>query len=154
MTNVRKGDWRIERFNRDKIVRSMVAAGASAEVAKEVAALVPERNGISTDEIREIVQKGLAERDPQTAKRYGETRNMAAWQRMEEDDPMAGMGEESMAQLAIKEGDTLELSYNGVAHKVTVEMTGTNLRGIHLSEEDMKVLGADDGDRVAVRKAG
>jgi formylmethanofuran dehydrogenase subunit D len=154
MTNVRKGDWRIERFNRGKIVRSVVAAGASETVAKEVAALVPERNGISTDEIRAIVHKGLAERDPQTAKSYGETRNMAAWQRMEEDETMAGMGEESMAQLAIKEGDTLELSYNGVTHTVTVEMTGTNLRGIHLSEADMKVLGADDGDRVAVRKAG
>ena len=64
-----KMDGRRESFNRDKLIKSIVATGASEEVAKEIADDIEKKIGdeVTTRKIRRMVLKALEERNPEWA---------------------------------------------------------------------------------------
>jgi transcriptional regulator NrdR family protein len=61
-----------EDFEMEKLLASMIKAGASQEVAKKVAKAIKIWDGMTTDDIREQVMEKLSELDPEAAKRYDE----------------------------------------------------------------------------------
>lgn len=70
---VRKKDGRLEDFDKNKIVRTAVRAGLSAEKAKKVAEVVEKRayDGITTDEILGIVFAEIEKFSKKIAAKYG-----------------------------------------------------------------------------------
>ncbi|MFH0830095.1 MAG: ATP cone domain-containing protein [Candidatus Aenigmatarchaeota archaeon] len=74
MVKVTKRDGNTEPFKAAKIEKSVRKAGASAAIARKIAALV-EKNafeGMSTDEIRRMVLEQLNRLDKKAADAYGE----------------------------------------------------------------------------------
>ncbi len=67
MVKVRKRDGRIEEFIPEKLVVSMIKAGAPPDVAREIARKIEERikdkEEVHTNELREMVLKELKERN-------------------------------------------------------------------------------------------
>ncbi|MEM5804531.1 MAG: ATP cone domain-containing protein [Candidatus Aenigmatarchaeota archaeon] len=70
--NVIKRDKSVEPFSLAKISNSCMRAGAKADVAKEIAELVSREayQDIPTHELRKMVHKELAKRDPAAAEKY------------------------------------------------------------------------------------
>ncbi|HDI75539.1 MAG: ATP-binding protein [Thermoprotei archaeon] len=67
MVKIVKRDGRVEDFVKEKIVVSCYKAGAPLDVAREIADEVEKKihEGMSTDEIRELVLKELERRNPE-----------------------------------------------------------------------------------------
>jgi 2-phosphoglycerate kinase len=62
MTAVRKRTGSTESFDRNKIARSLHNVGVDEKTASEIAALVQEREGMTTDDIRTAVSAELRRR--------------------------------------------------------------------------------------------
>lgn len=72
MINVTKKDGELEPFKAGKIEKSIRKAGASAAVAKKIAASIQKvaYDGITTDEIRRMVLEQLGRLDKKAADAY------------------------------------------------------------------------------------
>ncbi len=57
-----------------------------------------------------------------------------------------------MKKLNLKSGDTIELIHKDRRHKVKAEMASIGRIEIHLHEDDLKALGAEEGTRIAARR--
>ena len=57
-----------EDFSRNKIETALLRAGARGPIVKEISAMVNPFEGITTDDIDDIVVKALEMKDPDTAK--------------------------------------------------------------------------------------
>lgn len=71
--NVRKRDGRLEEFSKDKIIRTAIRSGLSAEEAKKVAEAVEKKiyDGITTDEVLNIVTNEIEKFSKNASIRYG-----------------------------------------------------------------------------------
>ncbi|WP_456329253.1 ATP cone domain-containing protein [Archaeoglobus sp.] len=78
MLRVRKRDGRLEEFSKAKIIRTCLRAGASKRVAERVADEVERRiyDGISTDEVLELVIELLLKHEYPKAERYDLKRSL------------------------------------------------------------------------------
>jgi anaerobic ribonucleoside-triphosphate reductase len=152
MTNVKKRDGRSEKFDRSKIERSIRASGLDEKAAKEVAKMVPEREGITSDEIRKTVSRELRKRDTKVADRYDVTRRLAAKKAVEAAKGSAHLTEDAMKGMNLQPGDTVELLHGENRRTVKVAKTTTGKRSIHLHESDLKTLGASEGKRITVHR--
>ena len=57
-----------EDFSRKKVETALVRAGARGPIVKEISALVNPFEGITTEDIDDVIVKALEMRDPDTAK--------------------------------------------------------------------------------------
>lgn len=78
MLRVKKRDGRLEEFSRAKIIRTCLRAGASREIAEKVAEDVKHRiyDGITTDEVLELVIELLLNYRYERAERYDLKRSL------------------------------------------------------------------------------
>ena len=78
MLRVRKRDGRLEEFSKAKIIRTCLRAGASKKIAESVAEEVERRiyDGISTDEVLEMVIELLFKHEYSKAERYDLKRSL------------------------------------------------------------------------------
>ena len=152
MANVKKKDGRTEMFDRTKLERSIRDAGADENTAKEVAAKVEDREGMTTDEIRKNVTNELRPRKAEIAERYVNTKRLAAKKAVDAAKGTARITENCMEKMNLKSGDTIELMHEDKRHKVIAEKASVGRIEIHLHEEDLKALGAEEGTRIAARK--
>ena len=70
MPMVKKRSGKEEEFDRKKVERSMRAAGAKEDTARQIAEGVKHREGLATTEIRTHVAAELKRHEPEVAKRY------------------------------------------------------------------------------------
>ncbi len=152
MTSVKKKDGSEEKFDRNKLERSIRYAGADEKIAREVAATVEEKEGMTTDDIRRTVTHELSNRNAEVASRYKDTKRFAAKKAIDAAKGTARITEKCMKKLNIKSGDVIELMHENKRHSVRAEKASVGRIEIHLHEEDLKALGAHEGTRIAVRK--
>lgn len=152
MGNVMKIDGRTENFDRAKIERSIRLAGADENVAKEIANIIPDVAAPTTNGIREIVTEELRKRDADAAKRYEETRQLIAKRAVDAAKGTARLTEDTMHRLNLSPGDPIELRFANKTHSVKTEKGASNTKNIQLTEEDLKIIGAAEGTRIAVRR--
>ncbi len=152
LTNVKKKDGSEEKFDRTKLELSMRNAGADEKMAREVAAKVEEREGMTTDDIRRTVRDELHKRNTEVAEQYEDTKLFAAKKAMDAAKGTAQITENCMKKLNLKSGDIIELMHENRRHIVRAEMASVGRIEIHLHEEDLKALGAKEGTRIAVRR--
>jgi plastocyanin len=152
LANVKKKDGRTEMFDRTKLERSIRDAGANESTAKEVAAKVEDREGMTTDEIRKNISNELRQRNAEVAERYKNTKRLAAKKAVDAAKGTARITENCMEKMNLKSGDTIELIHKDRRHKVIAEKASIGRIEIHLHEDDLKALGAEEGTRIAARK--
>jgi formylmethanofuran dehydrogenase subunit D len=150
--NVNKKDGSSEMFDRTKLERSIRYAGADEKMAREIAATVEEREGMTTNEIRRTVTDELSIRNAEVASRYRNTKRFAAKKAVDAARGTARLTENCMKKLNLSSGDTIELMHEERRHNVIAQKASVGRIEIHLHEEDLNALGAKEGTRIAVRK--
>jgi hypothetical protein len=152
LANVKKMDGRTEMFDRPKLERSIKDAGADENTAREVAAKVEDREGMTTDEIRKSVTNELRQRKAEVAERYENTKRLAAKKAVDAAKGTARITEDTMKRMNLKTGDNMELMHENNRHTVRAEQASVGRNEIRLHEEDLKTLGAEEGTRIAARR--
>ena len=152
MANVNKKDRKPEPFDRVKLERSIRDTGIDENMAREIARKVPEKEEITTDEIRRIVAEELKKKNPEAAERYTETRRLAARKAVDAVRGIARLTKETMSRLKVKSGDTINVLHRDKPYKVRAEIAPIDRKEIQLHEEDLRAIGASDGTRVAVQR--
>lgn len=152
MANIKKKDGGTEKFDRKKLEQSIRNAGADERTAREVAAKVLEKEGMTTDEIRRTVGNELRKRKAELADRYLDTKRLAAKKAMDAAKGTARITEETMERLNLKAGDNIELMHENRKHTVRAEKASVGRKEIRLHEEDLRALGAKEGTQIAARR--
>jgi hypothetical protein len=152
MTNVVKTDKRTVAFEKKKIVRSIIRAGIDEITAHEVATTVPEKEGITTDEIRMIVTEELKMIDPEAAMRYSNTRRLAARMALNTVKGFALLPRETMNRLKLKTGENINVVFGERIYTLRAEPGSVERNGIMLHTEDLQTVGASDGERIVVQR--
>ncbi len=152
MVNIKKRDGRTEPFDASKLERSLRQTGASEATTREVVSMVKAREGMNVDEIRAATSKELRSRDAKAADHYDATRRMVARKAVAAATGTVRMTEEAMRSLRVSEGESVELAYSGRTRRLRAERASPGVRGIQLSEGELKALGVTEGSRVVVSR--
>jgi hypothetical protein len=154
MAIVIKKDGKTERFDGEKLERSLHYLGLDKYTAREIAWKVPERNGITTNEIRSIIRDELRKRDGDAAELYKTTRHLPARRAMDTLRGCALLTAETMGVLRLESGDAIRISHGGRSHTVKAKKTQIDKHEIRLHAEDLRRLGVREGTRVRIQKFG
>lgn len=65
-----KRSGQTEKFNTDKIKKSMLSAGVTNELSKAIADSIVFHEDMTTSEIRKLVIGGIKNKEPQAARRF------------------------------------------------------------------------------------
>lgn len=153
ITRVDKKDRRPEKFDTEKIERSLHYIGLDEITAREIAWKVPERDGITTDEIRSIVFEELKKRDPEAAERYLSTKRLVARTDIDAIKGIALLQKETMSRLNLNAGETIEVLLGERKHSLRAEHSQVHKDDVLLHEEDLKTIGAQIGTRIIVQRS-
>ncbi len=154
MTTIIKRSGEPEEFDRKKIEDSLRNAGADWFTAKEMADRIQEKEGMTTSDIRRVLNKELKKINQDLSDRYSRTRRFTARNSAKIEKDMARLSKDSIDALEIKAGDTLEIKYRDKWQKMRIEEDdGTSSHNeIILNKHDMAAIGVIDGNRVKARK--
>jgi hypothetical protein len=154
MINVSKRNGRLENFDRNKIAHSVQNAGLNERMAKEVASMIPKREGISSDEIRKLVSYEIEARDKNAARRYEEWRRLVVKSHFRSRG-VARLSKNALNNLGISSGEEMKIRYREKNFTLTADVNdsiNTPWKEVRIHKEDMMNIGIDEGDCVSVRK--
>jgi hypothetical protein len=154
LTTITKRSGEPEEFDRKKIEDSLRNAGANWESAKEIAGRIHEKDGMTTSDIRQDLDKELRKVNKGLSDRYSRTRRFTARNSAKIAKGVARLSKDSIKTLRIKAGDSLEIKYRDRWQKVRIDKdNGTSSHNeIILNKHDMATMGVIDGNRVKARK--
>jgi len=142
-----------EKFDSEKIERSLHYIGIDEHTAREIAWKVPERDGITTYEIRKIVVKELREKDPELAELYLSTRRLSITTVLEAVRGVALLKKETLARMRMVPGENIDILHRGERHTLKVEHAPLDRHEIGMHAEDLRELGVSDGKRITVQRS-
>ena len=152
MAKVTKWNGTSEPFDREKIVASIRKSGMDATAARTIANMVPERD-VTTAELRKTITNHIRSHDPEAADRYEGTLRLALRKSVETAKGVARITENALNRMKVKVGDTIDLMHGDRRHTVRVEADNDlKEREIHLHEEDLQSIGADEGSRITTSR--
>jgi hypothetical protein len=152
MKQVIKGDGSVVPFDREKLVRSMRAAGAS-EATSEAIARVIELDGesISTHEMRQRVTHELGGLDQVAAVSYDATRRLVARRALEVMPSVARLPTGILTSMRLGQGEAFQLRSAGRVRNVHAELnerTAIGKNEVRLNTNDLEALDVEDGERI------
>ncbi len=153
MTLLNKRTGTQEEFDGAKLEESITRAGATEEMAREIASRIDPTTVNTTEEIRTRVVEELRKTDAAIAERYERTRNLAARKAVEAAAGTVRLHIETMKALGANPGDTIVVEHAENTHTLTAETAPVEMREIHLHETDLEKLGATEGTRLATRRS-
>jgi len=147
---IRKKSGELEEFDPGKLERSMLNAGASADLAKRVSERIRPSEGLSTDDLRRRVAEELLRENGVLSGAYMSTRRLKA-----RSDPTLPLGTamlhaEHMRGLKSNPGALL-FSSGRTAEVRLQPAPSVDSREIRLSKADMERLSVQDESRVSIR---
>ena len=153
MTTIIKRNGKTEEFDRKKIEDSVRNAEADWLTAKDIAARILERDGMTTSDIRCAINKELKNINQGLSQRYSQARRFTVKNSVKTAKGVAQLSKDSMDALKIKAGDTLEIKYRDKCQKMRIEKDNNTVfhNEIKLNEDDMVAIGVIDGNRVIAR---
>ena len=144
-----------EPFDRAKLARSIVAAGASKDVAAEVASTIgQERCWRSTYEVRGRVIEMLATKAPGAMRRYAMTRRFVVKRTIGATGGIARISPQSMSSMGLTAGRGFRLLGRRGSRKLRAEADprmALRRNEIHLDADDMRELEVEDGESIMVK---
>jgi len=147
---IRKKSGEHEDFDRNKLERSLLNAGASADVAKRVSERIKLSEGLSTDDLRMRVAEELLKENAALSGAYLSSRSLIVRTGSDLTPGNAGVHTEHTRGLRPNPGAVL-FSANKRAEVRLQHVPSASPREIHLSKADMDGLGVQEGSRIAVR---
>ena len=152
MPNVTKRSGETQAFDQRKLVESMVRAGASEPVAKEIAkrAQVADGDGLSTIELRRLVASELRKVNEAVAEAYARTLRFPVKARTEVGAGQARVPKRIERVPDILPGQPGRVRFGERGADVRIEPSLDN-REVWLNPSDFRTLGAPEGARVAIR---
>lgn len=152
MTNVTKRSGELQPYDRRKLVQSMVQAGASEPVAKEIAAKVQaaEKEGLSTIELRRLVAAELRKVNEAVSEAYARTLRLPVKARDEVETGRARVPKRIERVPDMTSGQPGRVGFGERRAEVRIE-PALDHREVWLNPSDIRALGAPEGARVAVR---
>lgn len=147
---IRKRSGELEDFDRSKIERSALSAGASAEVAKRISERIQPTEGISTEDLRRRVAEELLRESSVLSGAYLSTRRLRAQSVPDLSQGVARLHADHMRGL--RSGPEAILLNAGRKAEVRLEPAASvDRRVIGLSKNDMDRISAQEGSKVSVR---
>jgi len=152
MTNVKKRSGELQVYDRRKLVQSMLQAGASEPIAKEIAAKVQaaEQEGFSTIELRRLVTTELRKVNEAVSEAYARTLRFPVKARDEVQTGRARVPRRIERVPDVTTGQPGRVGFGERRAEVRIEPSLDN-REVWLNPSDFRALGAPEGARVAVR---
>lgn len=147
---IRKRNGELEEFDRGKIERSALSAGASAEVAKRISERVQPSEGISTDDLRKRVAEELLRESAVLSGAYMSTRRLRAHSVPDVSQGVARLHVDHMRGLR-SEPEAILLNASKRAEVRLEPAPSIDKRAINLSKADMDRIGVQEGSKVSVR---
>jgi len=150
VVKIRKKSGELEEFDQGKIVRSVLNAGASAEVSKRISERIQPSEGMSTDDLRRRVAEELLRESAMLCGSYMSTRRMRAHSAPDLSKGVARLHADHVRGLRSGPGAILQNA--GKRTEVRLEpVSDVDRRTINLSKTDMDSIGALEGSNVSVR---
>jgi hypothetical protein len=152
MTNVTKRSGELQAYDRRKLVESMVRAGASEPVAKEIATRVQvaDGDGLSTIELRRRVAAELRKVNEAVSDAYARTLRLPVKARDDVETGRARVPKRIERVPDMTSGQPGRLGFGERRAEVRIEPALDN-REVWLNPSDFRALGAPEGERIAVR---
>ena len=145
-----KRDGRHEEYDRSKLARSLVRAGAApGTLAWTLDRIVPGPD-LDTDSLRARVAAELEILQPSAARRYATTRSLIARASELSGYGWVGMNPETVSRLGLRPGDTIWLSHGGTPAPFSIESHEGVERGhAWLAPLEMAAMGVREGMKLA-----
>lgn len=150
MTRIKKRSGELQEFDRQKLVESMVRAGASEQVAEQIADKARVSEGASTIELRKLVAKELRQVNEAVAEAYVRTLRLRVSANDEIQMGAARVPKRMDRVPDVKPGQSARVRHGEKRTEVRVEPALEN-REVWLNPDDLEALGATEGTRIAVR---
>jgi hypothetical protein len=147
---IKKKTGELEDFDRSKLERSLLSAGASADTAKRISEHVQPVEGLSTDDLRRRVAEELLRENQALSGAYMSTRSLRVRGEAGLVQGVARLNAEHLRGLQ-PERAALLMSSGKKAEVRLQPATGAGPNEIHLSNMDMMKLGIQEGSRIQVR---
>jgi len=141
-----------EDFDRKKLERSIVMAGASPESARDIALSFRIKEGVTTDEIRQFVFEELRNLDPMIGQRYERTYRFMTCRTGNTVRGVAKISEGALHRLRIMVGETFHLVNKDRSITLIAEKAPIGDNEICLHEEDLEAIGAVIGEKIVTKK--
>jgi hypothetical protein len=142
-----------EEFERAKLESSLRQAGASEQVARELATKLSVRDGLSTSELRSQVLSELRAKDAAAAERYESTRCCEAQASAEVPKDVVRLHPDILKRLGVRPGATLELEHAGKRQTLRAEESSAiPSRELQIHNEMLSSLGASTGTKLSLRR--
>jgi hypothetical protein len=153
MSLVRKRSGEYETFDSNKLLRSILRAGASRSTAVHVLIHLRPREDLSSADIRTVASALILEREPQASMRYKTARMLTVRTDPSVIDGTAHLGASAMCLLGVDVDDAVVVSHGGTVIELRVEQDDRwDGRSIAMSASDFGRLGLPEGRRTAVRR--
>jgi hypothetical protein len=147
---IKKRSGELEDFDRNKLQRSVLNAGASEEVARRISERVQPTEGLSTDDLRRRVAEELLRESPTLSGAYMSTRRLRAHSIPDLSQGVARLHADHVRGL--RSGPEALLQNADKRAEVRLEpAAGLERRAIGLSRADMDRIAAQEGSKVSVR---
>ena len=147
-----KRNGRSEAFNRDKLERSIMAAGASIETSKKILQSIDVKNKMKTEDIRRSISNSLQKMDARSAENYDRNRRLRIRQSEDVEKGSILLDKSTMADLRLRPGDDLEIKLGNRTELFKTEISDRGGLEAFVNNRDMKTLNIDEGRRIVVQR--
>jgi hypothetical protein len=152
MKQVFKSDGSVVPFDREKLVQSVWAAGASEATSEEVANEIGSKgDSMSSHEIRQLVMLELGERDQSAARRYDASRRLVARLAVEVPCGVVRLPAGILMSMGLSQGETVQLYPDDRVRTVQAELNEWTViakNEVRLNTQDLEELHVEDGGRI------
>ncbi|MFQ6128337.1 MAG: ATP cone domain-containing protein [Thermoplasmata archaeon] len=148
---VKKRTGSQERFNRRKLERSLIRAGANQKTAKEIATKINRSTVKTTAEVRARAVLELGKIDPSLARRYESTRSLAVRESMETVKGTLRLHIETLNELGAKRGGSVTVEHKGMKKTFVTEAGSVQRRWMQMNVGDIRDMRVREGMRLVVR---
>ncbi len=154
-SKVVKKNGKKERYRKGKIIKSLKEAGLESHVAKNIANSLDIENGMTTDEIRDIVIEHLEHVDKKVYDKYVTTQRMKVHNDILEVEGNCLLDAVTMEEMGYQTGDEIDVINGEFYEKLRVfPISGEWIKPDHLylSHEDMRDINVHNESRISFRK--
>jgi hypothetical protein len=149
-----KRDGRRQQYDRAKLVRSLMRAGARLDMIARALALIEPWPGLNTTVLRSRVEAELERRQPNAARRYATTRSFVVHPSEQAGYGWVCMNPEAASRLGLRSGDTVWLCDGGTQAPFSIDSCENVAPGqAWLNPREMAAMEAGEGIKLAASSA-
>ena len=152
MARIVKRSGKSENFDIKKLERSIILAGASKDVARDISRRIDAKDGMNSQELRRLTAREIEKERVDLAQNYLSTRNLTAIRTSNVAEGVARVNRQLLERIGVSSNQPARLTAGKNQMQMRLEeMTSGADQEVQLSDSDMRRLGIEDGSRISVR---